>query len=172
MYLFKGEKMSNNEKYEFFWSGPFSQWYSSKFTVNGITFATAEQFMMYSKAMLFNDQEIANKILLATNPKQQKALGRQVKNFNADRWSNVAKEIVYEGNYAKFTQDPKLLVILMATGDKELVEASPFDKIWGIGLDEAKAKVTPVDQWPGSNWLGEVLTELRNDLRNSKVEAV
>ena len=155
-----------NEEYEFFWSGPFSQWYGSRFVIDGIPFVTAEQWMMFGKAKLFGDDDIAAKILLTTNPKEQKAIGRQVKNFNAKIWDDYAKTIVYEGNYAKFTQNPKLLVILMDTKYKILVEASPYDKIWGIGMGEEQAKITPANKWLGTNWLGEVLTQLRNDLKN------
>lgn len=155
-----------NEEYEFFWSGPFSQWYPSKFTENSVTFATAEQYMMYHKALLFMDFKIAEQILNTEEPHEQKALGRLVKGFNADTWNAVAKSIVYQGNYLKFTQNEFLYSILMDTEDKILVEASPYDTIWGIGLNEKDAKVTPVEQWKGTNWLGEVLTKLKNDLKN------
>lgn len=155
-----------NENYHFFWNGPFSQWYPSKFKDDsGRKFITAEQYMMYHKAMVFSDIEIAEKIMKAGTPKEQKALGRQVKNFNTDTWNAVAKTIVYQGNKYKFTQNEHLLAELMSTADKLLVEASPYDRIWGIGLDELSAAITPPEQWQGTNWLGEVLTQLKNDLR-------
>ena len=153
--------------YTFFWAGPFSQWYPSKFIVEGQEFTCAEQFMMYSKAMLFGDIDAANKILHSTNPKEQKQLGRSVRNFNVDRWDAVAQSVVYTGNMEKFTQNPKLLEQLLATGETVLVEASPYDKIWGIGLTEAVAKVTPVEQWRGTNYLGKVLTRVRDDIKLS-----
>lgn len=153
-----------NSNYTFFWSGPFSQWYESKFIKNGIKFNTAEQYMMYNKATLFDDFDIAEKILKTNNPKIQKGLGRQVSNFNLDVWNQNAKRVVYEGNYCKFTQNPDLLQKLLSTEGTILVEASPFDSIWGIGLSEDVARITPPEQWKGTNWLGEVLTQLRDDL--------
>ena len=152
-----------NNKYTFFWSGPHSQWYPSEFIVNGQKFNCCEQFMMYMKARLFGDDYIAEKILDVNSPKEQKALGRQVQNFNKTIWDNIAILLVYQGNWAKYTQNPKLLETLLATGDTLLVEASPYDAIWGIGLDEIAAKETPAEQWPGTNWLGEVITQVRDD---------
>ena len=155
-----------NENYKFFWNGEFSQWYPSKFKdTEGRTFVTAEQYMMYYKAVTFGDTEIAKLIMETDSPMRQKALGRQVRNFDVGLWNAVAKDIVYQGNQYKFTQNSVLLDVLMSTGDKTLVEASPYDKIWGIGLNEEEAKVTPPEQWLGTNWLGEVLTKLRNDLK-------
>lgn len=150
-----------NEQFEFFWSGPFSQWYPSTFTVNGKTFNCAEQYMMYSKATFFGDHETAYDIMKSNNPKEQKKLGRQVVGFDADAWNAVAQDFVYIGNEAKFSQNKKLYDVLMNTGTKRLVEASPYDAIWGIGMDEVAAKETPPNQWPGTNWLGEVLTQVK-----------
>jgi ribA/ribD-fused uncharacterized protein len=157
-----------NENYEFFWNGEFSQWYPCKFKDDtGKIFVTAEQFMMHHKALTFGDAEIAELILKTNNPKDQKALGRQVKNFDADKWNSVAKDIVYQGNQYKFTQNPVLLDVLLSTGNKTIVEASPYDRIWGIGLGEEQARITPPEQWLGTNWLGEVLTKLRDDLKSA-----
>ncbi|BCO16270.1 NADAR family protein_gp217 [Bacillus phage vB_BceM_WH1] len=150
--------------YTFFWGGIFSQWHKSKFEVDGITFNCAEQYMMYQKALLFGDEEVAKKILTKSNPRDQKDLGRKVKGFVEETWNKHAKEIVYKGNYAKFTQNPELLKGLKATGQTLLVEASPHDDIWGIGLDEKTARKTPEKDWKGTNWLGEVLTNLRFNL--------
>lgn len=158
----RGIKM--NEQFEFFWRGPFSQWYPSTFTVNGKTFNCAEQYMMYSKAVLFGDSKTAYDIMISTNPKEQKKLGRLVVGFDADQWNDVAQDVVYIGNEAKFTQNPTLLKTLKSTGTKVLVEASPYDFIWGIGLDEVTARTIPSDKWPGTNLLGKVLTQLKEDL--------
>lgn len=155
-----------NEQYEFFWSGPFSQWYPSMFMIDDKTFSCAEQYMMYNKAILFNDTATAKKIMNTINPKEQKKLGRQVKDFDVKVWNNVAKDVVYQGNRAKFLQNSKLYAILMDTGMRLLVEASPYDAVWGIGLSAVAARVTPADEWPGTNWLGEVLTKVRDDLIN------
>lgn len=160
------------QKYTFFWSGPFSQWAKSKFTTDGQTFNTAEQYMMYSKAKLFEDEEIATKILATSNPRVQKMLGRQVRGFDAEVWQVAAVDVVYKGNYAKFTQNPKLMKCLLATEGTVLVEASPYDKIWGIGLGENDARRIPPKQWPGTNLLGLVLTQLREDLITSSYQCL
>lgn len=155
-----------NEQYYFFWNGPLSQWYSSPFTDNsGIKYCTAEQYMMYQKAIIFDDDYIAKQILKTSNPKEQKALGRKVSNFDASVWNKVAQHVVYEGNYFKFTQNPKLLKFLLDIDNEVFVEASPYDRIWGIGMNETQAKITPANEWNGTNWLGLVLTKLRNNLR-------
>lgn len=148
-------------KYTFFWQGVFSNWARSNFTLDGITFNTNEQYMMYKKAMLFNDTATAQLILKSSNPKECKALGRKVKGFDNVWWNDNCIEIVFRGAHAKFSQNPRLYNMLMNTGNSQLVEASPFDKIWGIGLDEETAKKTNPDDWPGTNWLGIILTDLR-----------
>jgi len=155
-----------NEQYTFFWNGPFSQWFPSKFKVGEQEFNCAEQFMMYSKAIFFDDKKIADQIMQSTSPRDQKKMGRQVKNFDESNWNQVAKSFVYVGNMAKFSQNPNLLEILMKTGDTILVEASPYDRIWGIGLDEVEAKTLPPEQWRGTNFLGLVLTQVKNDIKN------
>lgn len=152
------------KEYTFFWNGPFSQWYPSPFTVDGIPFTHAEQYMMYCKAKLFNDTEIMEKVLASTDPKEQKGLGRKVKNFDAQKWDRVARKVVYDGNYNKFKQNPKLLKQLLDTKGTTLVEASPYDTIWGIGLSEENAKKISPSNWPGKNWLGLTLTQLRDDI--------
>lgn len=159
------------EEFEFFWNGPFSQWYSSPFTFNGMKFNRAEQFMMFCKAMFFDDIKTARAIMKSDNPGEQKALGRGVKNFNVDRWAAVARDIVYVGSYCKYTQNDDLRKALLNTGDKTLVEASPYDKIWGIGLAEDNPNAADRSKWQGKNWLGEVLTQTRHDLiSNNKNE--
>lgn len=173
----------NNEQHDihdgqftFFYDGPFSQWYHSEFTIDKgnkigaydygvITFVTAEQYMMFKKAALFEDHGTATLILQAIHPRDQKRLGRGVMNFDKDVWEQECGKIVYDGNYAKFTQNSNLYRELMATGNTILVEASPYDTIWGIGLSEEVARVTPVKDWKGTNWLGEVLTCVRDDLK-------
>lgn len=157
-----------NDNYHFFWNGVFSQWYPSKFKDDtDRLFVTAEQYMMYHKALTFGDVEISEAIMKTDNPSVQKGLGRQVKNFNADVWNAVAKDIVYQGNMYKFSQNSVLLDVLMSTGTRTLVEASPYDTVWGIGLSEVDAKITPPEEWRGTNWLGEVLTKLRDDLKSA-----
>jgi len=155
----------NKDNYHFFWSGPFSQWAKSDFTVPscpGIVFNTAEQYMMYSKAKLFGDKKTAEKILATKNPREQKALGREIANFNKDLWEFHAPTIVYTGNLFKYMQNPELLRELLMTGNKYIVEASPHDAIWGIGFDEEHT-MENFDKW-GTNWLGEALIRVRHEL--------
>lgn len=118
---------------------------------------------MYQKAMLFDDTEIATQILKTGNPKMQKVLGRKVKNFEEAIWVAERERIVYEGNYHKFSQNPDLKEALLATKGKTIVEASPLDKIWGIGLSEDDERAHNRKQWRGLNLLGVVLTKLRDD---------
>ncbi len=152
-------------KYVLFWDGPFSQWHPSTFTIGDVTYNNCEQYMMAQKALFFKDQESYEKIMSGNlHPKILKELGRQVKNFDKKKWETVCKQIVYEGNYAKFTQNPDLLKILMETKGYELVEASPFDTIWGIGLSKDDPRALDKSQWRGTNWLGEVVTRVREDL--------
>lgn len=157
-----------DNKFTFFWGGPFSQWYPSPFIIDGKKFDDAEMYMMYCKAMLFNDTKSAELILTAKHPSESKAIGRRVKNFNKEVWETYCKKFVYDGNYAKFTQNPDLLKYLMATENSELVEASPEDEIWGIGLKESDQRAQNKETWLGTNWLGEILTELREDLKTMK----
>ena len=157
--------MSTCEKFTFFYTGPFSQWHPSKFQVDGQNFTHAEQYMMAAKASLFSDQDALRRILKATHPKEQKALGRQVKNFNKESWNKVARDLVYCGNYAKFTQDQKLKGILLATDGTTLVEASRYDRVWGMGLSADDPKILSRKTWKGTNWLGEVLTKVREDIK-------
>jgi ribA/ribD-fused uncharacterized protein len=154
-----------NEDVIFFWGGHLSQWASSNFIYRGIKFNTAEQFMMYHKAKVMGDNETASLILKTPHPRHQKQLGRIVKNFDPILWDRVKQDIVYLGNLLKFTQDKNLKEYILGTGDKLIVEASPEDSIWGIGLSEYDAKKTPRPEWPGKNLLGITLMEVRNDIR-------
>lgn len=151
--------------FQFFWGGVFSQWYPSVFSIGGIEYSCAEQWMMAQKAILFNDQEALQGIMKAKHPSEQKAIGRQIKGFNLELWTPNAKLIVYRGNYAKYSQDEALKAILLGTDDKELVEASATDVVWGIGLAEPNPDCFDRSKWRGTNWLGEVLMDVRYDLR-------
>lgn len=161
--------MENKQEYHFFWSGVFSNWHPSKFIIDGVEFKNCEQYMMYKKALMFYDYDAAKKIMQTSNPKEQKAIGRQVKNFKDDVWVKYCRDIVCDANYAKFTQNKDMLEELLSTGNKELVEASPHDLRWGCGLEESNPFIHDKSNWPGTNWLGEVLTKLRNDLKNELI---
>ena len=151
------------EKFTLFWDGPFSQWARSEFVIDGITYNCAEQYMMAEKARLFGDTEVLAKIMAAKHPSRQKELGRKVKGFDADRWNAVAKDVVRRGSRAKYGQNPSLLTELLATKGTTLVEASPFDTIWGIGLGAEDPRCLDRSTWRGTNWLGEVLDEVRDE---------
>ncbi|WP_339312431.1 NADAR family protein [Paenibacillus sp. FSL k6-2145] len=154
------------EKFTFFWrtESPFSQWHPADFTVNGVHYTSAEQYMMHQKALLFGDQTIADKILKASSASVQKKLGRQVAGFDRTLWEAECQRIVCEGNWAKFTQNEELLTALRATRGTTLVEASPDDRIWGVGLAEEDRRIRNRRTWRGTNWLGEILTRLREDI--------
>ena len=166
--MFVPKLVDVEENYHFFWSGPFSQWHRTPFTIDGIKYNCAEQYMMAEKARLFEDSKTLKKILSTNSPKEQKSLGREVKNFNVQKWESKAKEIVLNGNLAKFRQDKKLRQLLLDTGDSILVEASPYDKIWGIGLTEDDKRAKSKSTWQGKNWLGYILTEVKQILKNDK----
>ena len=144
----------------------FSQWYEIDFEVDGHKYNCAEQYMMAQKAWLFKDYEIFGKILDATDPKEIKALGREVKNFDPKVWSQHKFAIVVKGNFSKFGCNPELKEFLLSTGDKVLVEASPYDKIWGIGMKEGTPGIENPANWKGENLLGFALMEVREELRN------
>lgn len=143
----------------------FSQWYPSTFTVDDISYATAEHWMMAKKALLFKDEEILQKIIVAEKPAVAKALGREVKNFDAAVWDSSACSIVVEGNRHKFSQHENLLKFLLSTGNKILVEASPSDAIWGIGLPQDSNEAMNPFRWRGTNLLGFALMEVRDSLK-------
>jgi ribA/ribD-fused uncharacterized protein len=149
----------------FFYGGVYSQWYPSPIVIDDVEYNCAEQYMMAQKALTFNDTESWVEIMKAWHPSQQKAIGRKVKGFNVDEWNNVCKDIVYKANMAKFTQHETLKEGLLATGDSELVEASPTDVVWGIGLAENNPDINDRSKWRGTNWLGEVIMKVRATIR-------
>ncbi|USW49289.1 Putative YbiA-like superfamily protein [Septoria linicola] len=139
------------------------QWYPSPFKADGKEFHTAEQYMMYHKALLMNDEEVAEKIAQADTPAKAKQLGREVKNFKQEIWDQMCDKVVEEGSYQKFKQNEKLGKILLGTGDRQLVETSPNDRLWGIGFNSDEAEGNE-DQW-GENKLGKALERARERLR-------
>ena len=150
------------EEFHFFWKSPLGQWNKSPFVdENKTTYLCAEQYMMYQKALLFNDLDAAKLILNEKSPKKQQELGRTVKNFDKDIWDEHAKTIVFKGNLLKFTQNEPQRNLLLSTIGKTLVEASPFDLIWGIGLGEDDPDRFDRTKWRGTNWLGECLMKVR-----------
>ena len=156
-----------SDKYLFFWDSVFSQWYPCTFKEENIVFSSAEQYMMFHKAMLFNDKATANKILETQNPREQKALGRTVKNFSEEAWGYLRLHIVVNGNILKFSQNEDLLQYLNAF-DKEFVEASPEDPIWGIGMYYTDPRCLNKEEWQGLNLLGKALNQAKIYINNSK----
>ena len=158
--------MSSCYRPVYFWNGPFSNWHNSTFEESdGTVYYNNEQYMMRYKALLFQDSNSESKIMNETCPKIIKQYGRQVKNFNSEIWNVHAKNIVTDGCYLKFSQNPNLKEFILSTGYRPIIEASPYDNIWGIGLNEQTARITPIDNWPGTNWLGECLMRTREKLR-------
>jgi len=147
-----------------FWRGPLSQWHHSKFFVDGCNYRTAEHYMMAWKARVFYDLETLDKILNCATPKEAKAWGRKVRGFDKDHWDRVKYDIVVQGNVHKFSSNPVLKQMLFDVGDVVLVEASPVDCIWGIGLVEEDPDVMDPNKWKGENLLGFALMEVRHKL--------
>lgn len=162
--------LSSNEifQFHFFWRGPFSQWVKSNFVVDN-HYSCCEQFMMFKKAELFNDSDIMQEILDSSNPKEIKALGRKVKNFDNKIWNEHKRDIVFQANFAKFSQNSELKEELLSTKGTILVEASPYDNIWGVGLDESDSRINNPNTWKGENLLGFALTEVREYLLEHKI---
>jgi ribA/ribD-fused uncharacterized protein len=165
---FDGGQVVDSADFVFFWQPPcvYSQWTPARFTVDGVGYGCAEQFMMAEKARLFGDHESRGRILATSSPKAQKALGRKVSGWDEALWDREKLAIVVAGNLAKFSQNPDMLALLLATGDKQLVEASPYDRVWGIGLRADDARVYDRSQWRGENLLGEALVQVRARLRS------
>jgi ribA/ribD-fused uncharacterized protein len=142
-----------------------SNFYPAKFHHMNENFNCSEQAYMWRKGLHFEDFAMANKILLLTDPGQQKKAGRLISGFNQLSWDAVKREVMFQVVLAKFSQNPELKDWLLSTGDALLVEASPYDKVWGIGLNKYEAMSTPQSEWPGLNLLGLVLMDVRNALK-------
>ncbi|OON98072.1 MAG: hypothetical protein ATN36_01755 [Epulopiscium sp. Nele67-Bin005] len=142
-----------------------SQWFEAKFEYNGQVYWCMEQFMMAQKARVFGDLEMLDKILNSNSQKEIKNFGRKVKGFNEGTWQNCREGIVFEGNLQKFSQNPKLKSFLLATDEKVLVEASPYDTIWGIGMSANDERIFEPYSWNGLNLLGFTLMNVRQKIK-------
>ena len=155
--------MKITNEYVFFWSGFLSQWTAESFSELGVTFNCCEQYMMWRKAILFKDYKVAELIINETDPSKIKQLGRRVKNYDEYVWSKHKYEIVITGNHLRFSQNPKSRDKLLSYSAKvTFVEASPYDKIWGIGMDENHPDINNSTKWKGENLLGKALTDVRD----------
>jgi len=163
-------------KYLFFWghqarpdgqvsASCLSQWWKSAFEVDQVQYKTSEHWMMAQKASLFGDQEIWQKIIECRTPGEAKKLGRAVKNFDQATWEKQRYDIVKEGNWHKFSQNEALKTFLLNTKERVLVEASPVDRIWGIGLAKEASGVEDPNNWRGLNLLGFAQMEVRDLLK-------
>ena len=172
------DKFNHGEdvKFLFFWGhqpnkdgsagkGCFSQWWESDFEIDGIIYKSAEHFMMAEKARLFNDSESLMRVIDSKHPHEAKKLGRKVKNFNPKNWDEHKFDVVVRGNFAKFSQNDELKKFLIQTNDCVLVEASPVDNIWGIGMATDNENVMNPNLWKGHNLLGYALMEVRDQLK-------
>ena len=177
--LIKQQEGGKPRKYLFFWGHQpasdgsitkscFSQWWHAPFVIGDVTYPTAEHWMMAEKARLFGDIEIQDAILKAKSPAEVKKLGREVKNFDEAIWNQKRYSIVLQGTWNKFNQHPDLKQFLIQTNDRVLVEASPVDDIWGIGLAADHQKANDPSQWRGINLLGFALMEVRDLLRENR----
>ncbi len=142
-----------------------SQWWLDDFDSAENSYLCMEQYMMAGKAELFGDQEICEQILKCKDPKKIKALGRKVQGFDQKVWDSFKYTIVLHGNWCKFSQKFPLQEFLLSTGDSILVEASPYDNIWGIGLSADSPEAQDPMKWKGQNLLGFALMEVRDELR-------
>lgn len=162
-------------KYLFFWGHTppadgivnqscLSQWWPCRFEVDGVTYSCTEQYMMAEKARLFGDEAMLALIMAAAHPKEMKAFGRAISPFDEQLWNASSYEIVRRGNAAKFTQNEELRHYLLGTGRRILVEASPRDRIWGIGMGKSNPDAEHPPKWRGRNKLGFALTQVRDEL--------
>ena len=155
------------DKHVAFWGSAFSNFYPCNFTEEGKVWKNSEQCFMAKKAKFFGDEEMYNAILNSETPKEAKKYGRLVKNFDAEKWSKVCFDKMYDAVYAKFSQNNDLKELLLSSDfeGKGFVEGSPFDAIWGVKMDWRNPDIDNEKNWQGQNLLGKVLNKVREDLR-------
>jgi len=149
-----------------FWGGILSNWFAADFEVDGVNYTSAEQHMMAEKSRHFNDPLNEANVMATNNCREQKAFGRAIPNFDVDEWKDVCVDKCYPGIKAKFEQNESLKQMLLATGNKHIAEASPHDRIWGIGLAPHDLRAHDMANWDGANLLGEILMLVRQELRD------
>jgi len=162
--------MRTTDTHIYFWGSYLSNWIPADLAIkyDGHVFNTSEQLFMYKKAKFFGDDFMANRIVyLGKHPRDAKNQGRLIRGYNEDQWSNVREQMMYEAIYEKFSQYPELKKQLLDTGDKILVEGTPFDPIWGVMIKWDDDRILDEKNWKGQNLLGKVLMWIRNDLKNT-----
>jgi hypothetical protein len=164
--ILKKNKMERvTDTHVFFWNGELSNWCPCKFDYQGMRFFNSEQAFMWEKARFFEDSEIAGQIINnGRDPRRAKELGRLVNNFNIEKWLEVGYNYMVNINLQKYESNFDLREILLNTGNKTIVEASPSDRIWGIGLHWSDDRVLDENKWQGKNLLGKALMEVREKL--------
>ena len=163
--------MRETEDYYLFWKHQFGQWtLRAMKDIDGTVYNCCEQYMMAKKAELFGDKASQAKIMAEPSPKAQQQLGREVLNFDPKVWDEHKFAIVWFGNYLKFTQHQDLKERLLATGNKTLAEASPYDLVWGIGFAAEDEQATDKSLWKGQNLLGDALMSVRKALEATKAK--
>ena len=147
----------------YFWNGIFCQWYPSKMVDDeGVSYSCCEQYMMSRKAKLFGDTGVYDKIMKEQSPRYQKALGREVSDYDDDVWNKHKFDIVVDGNVIKFSQSEELKKLILSTENKIIVEGSHEDPIWGVGLSYDDDRILDESNWQGENLLGKAIMEVRN----------
>jgi ribA/ribD-fused uncharacterized protein len=145
----------------------FSHWYKCNFQIEAQDYCCVGQYMMYKKALLFGDDAIAQKIMNSTSPPRHRMLGKQIQGFDKKKWHEHCRTYSLEGNIAKFSQNPVLKEALLQSAGKIFAEASPYDRVWGIGLSLSNPKIYDRANWRGKNWAGESLEAARKELQIS-----
>lgn len=162
--------MRISNKYVFFWRGWLSNFWHAPFELDGLTFQNTEQYFMWKKAITFNDQDIADKILATNSPKEARRLGQLVHGYSDATWGPIRRQVMYDCNFAKYTQNPDLAKELCKPEwrDKHFVEASPYDRIWAIGIPEEDDRCLDPANWLGTNYLGQCLDSVREQILNNE----
>jgi ribA/ribD-fused uncharacterized protein len=155
-----------------FWTAWPSNWQFSPMLIDSVKYSCVEQYMMSMKARLFGDRATLTKIMTTVIPKVQKQLGREVKGFDQDIWTDVAYEVVLRATVEKYRQNPKLMILLQKSGNVEFVEASPYDTIWGIGLGPDNPDALDKTKWKGQNLLGKAITQARDIIEELERDGV
>lgn len=163
-----GKGYYETDKYIFFYGSIYSQWAMRDIEIDGEIYNCNEQYMMAEKAKMFGDDFALENIMKSDNPAVQKSWGRRVKKFDKKEWEKIAQDVVYKANYAKFSQHGDCFNTLKASGDKIIVEASPIDCVWGIGMSCDDPGITDPKNWRGTNWLGEAIMKVRDVIRKEE----
>ena len=165
----KSDNYYETDTHIYFYGSCYSQWAMRNIVVDNVTFNCCEQIMMAEKARLFKDNESLNIIMSSESPATQKRQGRKVKNYDDNKWQEVCRDVVFKANYAKFTQHDDLKKKLLDTGDKVIVEASPYDSLWGVALGPWDDAILDPANWKGKNWLGEAIMKVREKIKEDGI---